>query len=136
MRPAWSCNYTININTQMNYWPAETTNLAELSLPLFDLIDALRVTGPDAAQAYYGAGDGARTTTPISGRCQSRRRGEGSPCWANWPMGGAWLVQHLWEHYAFSGDRVFLAERALSGSEGRGGVSAGFSGGVAGRAIW
>ena len=110
MRPAWSSNFTININTQMNYWPSETTNLAELTEPLFDLIDALRVTGRDAASAYYSAGGWcAHHNTDIWARANPVGEKSGSPCWANWPMGGAWLVQHLWEHYAFSGDRAFLA---------------------------
>ena len=113
MRPPWSSNFTVNINTQMNYWPAEATNLAELTAPLFDLIDALRVTGQNAAAAYYGAsGWCAHHNSDLWARANPVGAGSGSPSWANWPMGGAWLVQHLWEHFEFSGDREFLAARA------------------------
>lgn len=113
VRPAWSSNYTININTQMNYWPAETTNLAELATPLFDLIESLTVTGRAVARDYYGAnGWCAHHNTDIWALANPVGAGTGSPSWANWTMGGAWLVQHLWDHYAFSGDRTFLAERA------------------------
>ncbi len=119
VRPPWSCNYTLNINAQMNYWPAETANLAELSEPLFGLIDALRVTGRDAAQAYYGAsGWCAHHNTDQWAMANPVGAGTGQPSWANWPMGGAWLVQHLWEHYAFSGDRAFLSERAYPALRG------------------
>ena len=119
VRPAWSGNYTINVNTQMNYWPAEATNLAELCLPLFDLIDALRVTGHDAAQEYYGAGGWcAHHNTDTWALANPVGAGAGNPAWANWPMGGAWLVQHLWEHYAFGRDRTFLAERVYPALKG------------------
>lgn len=112
VRPAWSSNYTININTQMNYWPAETTNLAELTLPLFTLIDALTITGQSVAADYYEAsGWCAHHNTDLWARANPVGAGSGSPVWANWPMGGAWLVQHLWESYAFSGDRTFLHDR-------------------------
>jgi alpha-L-fucosidase 2 len=112
VRPAWSANYTININTQMNYWPAETTNLSELTLPLFDLIDALQVTGRDTAEAYYAAGGWcAHHNSDLWALSNPVGAGEGGPSWANWPMGGAWLVQHLWEHYAFQGDHAFLKAR-------------------------
>lgn len=110
LRPPWSSNWTMNINAEMNYWPAETCNLAECHDPLFDLIDDLRVTGSKTARVQFGCRgwvanhntDIWRPATPVSG-------------WAGyafWPMAGAWLCQHLWEHYAFSGDREFLANRA------------------------
>jgi alpha-L-fucosidase 2 len=110
VRPPWSSNWTININTEMNYWPAETTGLPELTDPLFGLIRSLSVNGRNTAKAYYGLdgwcahhnADLWASTNPVGGK----------PCWANWPMGGAWLVQHLWEHYAFNPDRTFLAETA------------------------
>jgi alpha-L-fucosidase 2 len=113
MRPPWSANYTININTQMNYWPAETCNLSECHAPLFDLIQELSVTGARAAQELYGARgwvshhntDLWRLATPVG-------EGWGDPCWAMWPLSAGWLCQHLWEHYAFTGDRDFLATRA------------------------
>jgi len=106
VRPPWSSNYTININTEMNYWPAETTGLGDLTAPLVDLIGRLAVNGRKTAGAYYGCdgwcvhhnADLWGTTNPVGG----------NPSWANWQMGGAWLCQHLWEHYAFSLDIDFL----------------------------
>lgn len=110
VRPPWSSNFTTNINTQMNYWMVETANLAELHSPLIDLIGNMAVTGKETAKNFYGAkgwtlhhnSDIWATTNPVSG----------SPSWANWPVGGAWLCQHLWEHYQFSGDKEFLSKTA------------------------
>jgi alpha-L-fucosidase 2 len=104
-RPAWGSKYTININTQMNYWPAEPANLAECHEPLFDLVDELRDAGRRTARAHYGARgfvahhntDLWRVATPVDGAR-----------WGLWPLGGAWLATHLFEHYAFSGDLAFL----------------------------
>ncbi len=113
VRPAWSSNYTININTQMNYWPAETCNLAECHEPLFDLIDGLRVSGRRTARVYYGCrGWAAHHNTDLWRLANPVGAGRGSPVWANWPMAAGWLCLHLWEHYAFSGDQEFLAARA------------------------
>ncbi|HYC70948.1 MAG TPA: glycoside hydrolase family 95 protein [Opitutaceae bacterium] len=110
LRPPWSSNYTLNINTQMNYWPAEAANLAECHEPLFGLIGRLAVTGQRTAEVNYGArGWVAHHNTDLWGHSAPVR---GRPIWANWPMGGSWLVQHLWEHYAFGRDEVFLRERA------------------------
>ena len=103
--PAWGSKYTININTEMNYWPAEVTNLAECHEPLFDLIEELREPGRRTARAHYGARgfvahhntDLWRATTPVDGAR-----------WGLWPMGAAWLSTHLFEHYAFGGDAAFL----------------------------
>ncbi len=114
VRPPWSSNWTTNINTQMNYWPAEVTNLAECHRPLFDLIVDLSVSGRETAGTNYGCGgwvahhnvDLWRQTAPPGDY------GRGDPVWAMWPMGGAWLCQHLWEHYAFGGDETFLRDRA------------------------
>jgi alpha-L-fucosidase 2 len=105
VHPAWGSKYTININAEMNYWPAEVTNLAECHEPLFDLIEELRDAGRRTARAHYGASgfvahhntDLWRVATPVDGAR-----------WGLWPMGGAWLATHLLEHYAFGGDRVFL----------------------------
>ncbi|MFT4072218.1 MAG: glycoside hydrolase family 95 protein [Dysgonamonadaceae bacterium] len=113
-RPPWSSNYTININTQMNYWPAESGNLSELHLPLIEYIKNLSKTGKLTAQEYYKArgwmahhnSDIWCMSNPV-GNC-----GDGDPVWANWYMGGSWLSQHLWEHYAFTGDKKFLREEA------------------------
>jgi alpha-L-fucosidase 2 len=106
LNPPWGSKYTININTEMNYWPAESTNLAECAEPLFAMIKDLSETGAKMAKDDYGASgwvahhntDLWRATGPIDG-----------PRWGLWPTGGAWLCQHLWEHYLFSGDREFLA---------------------------
>ncbi len=114
VRPPWSSNYTVNINTQMNYWPAETCNLAECALPLFDLIAELAANGRETAHVNYRLPgwvshhnvDLWRQSAPVG------NFGAGSPTWANWQMSGPWLCSHLWEHYLFSGDRKFLAERA------------------------
>jgi len=110
LRPPWSCNWTININTQMNYWPAETTNLAACHRPLIALVEELASNGRATANTNYGCGgwtahhntDIWRQSGPVGDW------GWGNPVWANWPMGGAWLAQHVWEHYAFSGDEEFL----------------------------
>lgn len=114
IRPPWSSNWTVNINTQMNYWPAEPTNLAECHQPLFDLITDMSVVGQRTAATNYGCRgwvahhnvDLWRQTAAVGAY------GQGDPVWALWPMAGAWLCQHLWEHYAFGGDKVFLRERA------------------------
>jgi alpha-L-fucosidase 2 len=103
--PPWSSKYTVNINTEMNYWPAEPTNLSECHEPLFALIKDISETGSKTAAINYGAGgwvchhntDLWRATGPIDGAF-----------WGFWPTGGAWLCQHLWYHYEYSGDNDFL----------------------------
>ncbi len=105
--PAWGSKYTININTEMNYWPAEVCNLPECAQPLFDLIRDISVNGRQTAKTYYGCGgwmthhnvDLWRGTAPVD-----------AAKFGMWPVGGAWLCQHLWEHYAFTGDTRFLKE--------------------------
>ena len=122
LRAPWSSNYTSNINVQMNYWPAEECNLSEMTEPLFGLIGELAVTGKRAAKEYYGADgwvvhhntDIWALATPVGDR------GKGEPKWANWPMGGAWLVRHLWEHYQFTGDKRFLRDTAYPLMKGAG----------------
>ena len=113
-RPPWSSNYTLNINTEMNYWPAEVCNLPECHEPLFDLIEQLAANGRRTAQVNYRCrGWTAHHNTDLW--CQSAPVGDyghGDPVWALWPMAGAWLCQHLWEHYLFGGDLDFLRERA------------------------
>ncbi len=109
LRPPWESKYTVNINTEMNYWPAEVTNLSECHEPLFDLIDDCVISGSKTAQAHYGAPgwvlhhntDLWRGTAPINASNHGI-----------WPTGGAWLSTHLWEHYLFTGDKTFLEERA------------------------
>jgi alpha-L-fucosidase 2 len=109
LAPSWDSKYTININTEMNYWPAEVTNLSELHGPLFDLVDKAREDGRHVARTLYGAGgfvlhhntDMWGHAVPIDGY----RSGI-------WPTGGAWLALHFWDHYDYTRDRRFLAERA------------------------
>ncbi|MBI4327721.1 MAG: glycoside hydrolase family 95 protein [Chloroflexi bacterium] len=109
MRPPWDSKWTVNINTEMNYWPAEVANLSECHEPLFALTDDVVQTGRKTAQAHYGCHgwvlhhntDLWRGTAPIN------HANHGI-----WVTGGAWLCQHLWEHYLFTGDRRFLARRA------------------------
>jgi alpha-L-fucosidase 2 len=112
LRAPWSSNYTININTEMNYWPAEVTNLSEMHLPLLTWLKGLSVTGAHTAAAFYNArGWVAHHNSEIW--CTSNPVGDigsGDPVWANWYMGGNWLCQHIWEHYAFTGDKKMLAE--------------------------
>jgi alpha-L-fucosidase 2 len=110
VRPPWSSNYTTNINTEMNYWMVESCNLSELHMPLIELIQNLAVTGKETTHNFYNASgwtlhhntDIWATSNPVSG----------SPMWANWPMGGAWLSQHLWEHFQFTDDLTFLKNTA------------------------
>ncbi len=107
--PSWDSKYTININTEMNYWPADTTNLTELAEPLFDLVDNARENGRAVAKKLYGArGFVMHHNTDIWGDAvpiDGVRSGV-------WPMGGAWLSLHFWDHYDFTRDRKFLESRA------------------------
>ncbi len=108
VRPPWSSNYTININTEMNYWMAESCNLSEFHTPLLEFIKRLSVNGTLAASNYYEApGWVAHHNSDIWGAANPM---SGMPMWANWPMGGAWLCQHLWEHYLFTGDVNYLKD--------------------------
>jgi alpha-L-fucosidase 2 len=105
--PPWSADYHININIQMNYWPAEVTNLSECHLPFLDFIDSLREAGRITARNTYNAkGFVAHYTTDIWHWTALT----GKPEWGMWLMGAAWCCQHLWEHYAFTGDTSYLAK--------------------------
>ena len=105
----WNADYHININIQMNYWPAEVTNLSECHLPFFDFIEGVAKRGRDTARATYACGgfvahhttDAWHYTTP-----------QGQVVWGMWPMAGGWCAQHYMEHYRYTGDTTFLAERA------------------------
>jgi alpha-L-fucosidase 2 len=110
LRAPWSSNYTININTQMNYWPAEATGLSELHQPLLDWLPGLARTGRATAREFYGTrGWVAHHNSDIWAMSYAvGDRGNGDPVWANWYMGGNWLCRHLWEHYLYTGDRDFL----------------------------
>lgn len=114
LRAPWSSNFTININTQMNYWPAEVTNLSEMHQPLFKLIKELSVTGTVTAKEFYGMkGWVAHHNTDIWALSNPvGDKGWGDPRWANWAQGGNWLCQHLWEHYSFTKDTKFLKDTA------------------------
>ena len=110
----WSSAYTLNINTQMAYWPAETTGLAECHEPLLRFTRRLsETTGPVVARELYGA-DGwvAHHNSDAWAHAAPVGAGHGDPAWANWSLGGVWLALHLWEHYAFGGDRAFLRDEA------------------------
>jgi alpha-L-fucosidase 2 len=109
LAPSWDSKYTININTEMNYWPAEVTNLSELHGPLFDLVDNARADGRHVAKELYGAsGFVIHHNTDIWGHAVPIDQ----PRSGLWPMGGAWLALHFWDHYDYTRDRRFLAERA------------------------
>jgi alpha-L-fucosidase 2 len=113
VRAPWSSNFTSNINVQMNYWHAETANLADCHQPLFDFIARVAKTGAATARDYYGMpGWCLHHNTDIWAMANPVGLGEGDPQWANWPMAGPWLAQHLWHHYAFGGDTAFLRNLA------------------------
>ena len=109
LKPPWGSKYTVNINAEMNYWPAEIANLSELHEPLFDLIEATRENGRQVARFYYdAAGFVVHHNTDIWGDAVPI---DGAR-WGIWPMGAAWLSIHLYDHYEFTRDREFLASRA------------------------
>ncbi|MFZ4506476.1 MAG: glycoside hydrolase family 95 protein [Fimbriimonas sp.] len=108
MVPAWGSKYTTNINIQMNYWPAEVTNLAECHEPLFDMLDDLRVTGAAAAKSYYKADGWVLHHNTDLWRGAAAVDGP----WGVWPMGSAWFARHPWEHFLFTRDVRFLRRRA------------------------
>ncbi|MFC1762998.1 glycoside hydrolase N-terminal domain-containing protein [Planctomycetota bacterium] len=105
--PPWGSKYTMNINTEMNYWPTEVTNLSECHLPLFDAMKELAISGARTAKVQYGADgwvvhhnfDLWRGTAPVD---KAR--------YGMWPIGGGWLCHHIWEHYLFTDDEEFLKE--------------------------
>ncbi|WP_108994455.1 glycoside hydrolase family 95 protein [Paenibacillus agaridevorans] len=108
--PPWESDYHLNINLQMNYWPAESCNLAECHEPVFDLLDRLRERGSVTAKEVYGArGFTAHHATDLW--AETNVIGLYMPA-VIWPMGGAWLALHLWEHYRYNMDETFLRERA------------------------
>lgn len=117
VQPPWGSNYTVNANTQMNYWLAENANLSELHHPLFDFMDRLAVNGAITAKVNYGINKGWvlhhntdiwAKTSPTGGYDWDPI---GAPRWSAWPMGGAWLTTHLYEHYLFTKDKTFLKEK-------------------------
>jgi len=104
--PAWDSKYTININAEMNYWPAEKTNLSEMHAPFLEMVKELTLTGEQTAREMYGTRgwmahhntDIWRTTGAVDGAF-----------WGIWSSGGGWMSQHLWEHYLYNGDKEYLA---------------------------
>ena len=106
LTPPWGSKYTININTELNYWPAQAANLAECVEPLFSMVEELAQTGAETARIHYGARgwvahhntDLWRAAAPVDGAT-----------WGMWPTGGAWLCLALWDHYEYSGDVGYLA---------------------------
>lgn len=110
VEPPWNSNYTTNINTQMNYWPAEVCNLSECHVPLIDLVKDLSLTGSRTAGIHYGCrGWVAHHNIDL---WRSANPSDGEASWAFWPMGGVWLSRHLWEHYAFGRNEQYLRETA------------------------
>jgi alpha-L-fucosidase 2 len=107
MNPPWDSKYTTNINTEMNYWPAEAGNLSECAEPLFRMVRELTDQGSEVAREHYGARgwvfhqntDLWRVAAPMDGTS-----------WGTFTTGGAWLATHLWEHYLFTGDKEFLRQ--------------------------
>jgi alpha-L-fucosidase 2 len=106
MYPPWDSKYTININTEMNYWPAEKTNLSEMTEPLIKMVKELSVAGEKTAKDMYGAGGWMAHHNTDIWRITG---GVDGAFWGLWPNGGGWLSQHLWEHYLYNGDKKFLA---------------------------
>ena len=117
VQPPWGSNYTTNINTEMNYWLAEITNLSECHAPLLTFINSLSVNGSKTAKINFGL-DGwcafhnsdiwAKSSPPGGGTWDTR----GSPRWSCWSMAGAWFCQHLYRHFEYTGDEKFLREEA------------------------
>jgi alpha-L-fucosidase 2 len=113
LRPSWRSNYTTNINLQMNYWPAEVCNLAEMQEPLRDHIKRLAQNGTATARNFYNAkGWAVHHNSDIWAQTNPVGEGGGDPKWANWSLGSPWLSQHLYEHYRFSTDKTYLRETA------------------------
>ncbi|SEP12694.1 alpha-L-fucosidase 2 [Flavobacterium sp. CF108] len=117
LNPPWSSNYTMNINLEENYWLAENTNLSEMHLPLLSFIKNLSVTGKVTAKTFYGVNEGWAAahnsdiwamTNPVG------QFGKEEPMWACWPMGGAWLSTHIWEHYIFTQDEAYLKKEGYA----------------------
>ncbi len=114
LRSPWRGNYTININLEENYWPAEVANLSELVAPVDGLVEGLSVTGRHNAQHFYGIDKGwcAGHNTDAWAMSNPVGTGNESPQWSNWAMGGAWLVETLWDHYDYTRDTEYLRNTA------------------------
>lgn len=111
LNPPWSSNYTTNINLQENYWLAENTNLSEMHRPLLSFIKNLSETGKVTAKTFYGVNNGWASAHNSDIWAMSNpvgNFGKEDPSWACWNMSGAWLITHIWEHYAFTQDKTYL----------------------------
>ena len=112
--PPWNSNYTININTEMNYWPTLMIDLPECNLPMIDLAHGISESGARTAREYYGAPgfvshhntDLWRKSTPVGAHCR------GTAVFAFWPMSSGWMMRHVWEHYEYTADAVYLRDTA------------------------
>jgi len=113
--PPWRSNYTVNINTEMNYYPAEIANMSEMHYPMFDLIERMCESGKDTAREFYGMNGSAchhntdlwGLTNPVS------RKVPGSAVWSFWPLALPWMCRDMYDHYLYTLDKDFLRERAL-----------------------
>jgi len=103
----WDGKYTVNINLQMNYWPAEVTNLSECHSPLMQMLKELAESGKETARTMYGCRGWVLHHNTDIWRCTGM---VDRAFWGMWPNGGAWLCQHLWQHYLYTGDKTFLKE--------------------------
>lgn len=120
LRAPWSSNYTININAEMNYWPADICNLSECHIPFIEYIRRISENGSQTAKNFYNADGWSLShncdiwgqTNPVG------NRGIGDPVWANWYMGSPWVCQHLYEHYRFTGDKDYLENEAYPTMKG------------------
>ena len=112
LRSPWRGNYTVNINLEENYWPAEVANMPEMVMPLNDFVKALSETGRHTAKHYYGIDKGWCSSHNSDIWAMSNPVGEKNekPEWANWNFGGAWLVNTLWEHYQYNPDEAYLRQ--------------------------
>ncbi len=108
IKPPWNADYHVNINIQMNYWPSEVTNLSECHLPFLEFIDGMRENGRATASELYSAhGFTAHHTTDAWQYTTSF----GNPGYGAWPMAGGWIARHMWEHFLFTGDTLFLKQK-------------------------
>ena len=113
IRPPWRSNYTVNINLQMNYWPALMVNLPEMNQPLIDHIQRMAKNGAETAKNYYQmSGWAVHHNSDIWAQTNPVGEGQGDPKWANWSLGSPWLSQHLYEHYRFTADTTYLENTA------------------------
>ena len=110
--PAWFADYHLNINLQMNYWPAETANLSECHIPLIDYTDSLRAPGANTAKAYFNARGWTSNLHSNPWGFTAPSPGGGPMFWKFFPLSGAWLCQHVWEHYVFTQDKSYLKNKA------------------------